>query len=67
MNSRRFISLSMSALVALCSAASGALPSTIEDTPFVQEYHEAFPLASENENDVRGVAVDAQGRVWAAT
>ncbi|MCC6796147.1 MAG: regulator [Candidatus Hydrogenedentes bacterium] len=39
----------------------------IEDTPFIQEYHEAYPLASEKENDVRRLAVDPKGRVWAAT
>ena len=39
----------------------------IPDTPFYQEYHDAYPLATAEENDVRAVALDAQGRVWAAT
>ena len=40
----------------------------IEDTPFVQEYHEPYPIEPGGPaNDVRAVAVDKAGRVWAAT
>ena len=36
--------------------------------PFIQEYHEAYPIGEEaGMNDVRAVAVDPAGRVWAAT
>ena len=37
------------------------------DEPFLQEWHEAYPLASADANDVRSVAVDSAGVVWAAT
>jgi len=39
------------------------------DTPFVQEYHEGYVIEEGNSkaNDVRGVATDASGAVWAAT
>ncbi len=60
------------ALIALsltCSAASvraeGVTP--IPDTPFYQDVHEAHPLGTVAENDVRSIALDAEGRVWAAT
>ena len=40
----------------------------IADVPFVQEYRDPFiQTGKPKENDVRGVAVDKQGRVWAAT
>ncbi len=39
-----------------------------EDTPFVQEYHEHYPLGvRREENDVRSVAVAGNGDVLAAT
>jgi hypothetical protein len=38
----------------------------VADTPFVQEYHEAHPFEGAAK-DVRAVAVDAEGVVWAAT
>ena len=37
------------------------------DTPFIQEYHEAYPIAQGAANDVRAIAVDSDGNVWAAT
>lgn len=37
------------------------------DAPFWQEYHEAYPLHGEGANDVRAVAADAAGNVYAAT
>jgi hypothetical protein len=40
----------------------------IIDTPFVQEYHEAYPIGQEAEqNDVRAIAVDGAGGVLAGT
>lgn len=39
----------------------------MKDTPFVQDYHEAFPLSSPAENDVRALAFDRDGLLWAAT
>lgn len=39
----------------------------IQDTPFNQEVHEPHPLGSPAENDVRALALDKAGRVWAAT
>jgi Two component regulator propeller len=45
--------------------AQSAAP--IKDTPFYQDYHEAHPLATPAENDVRALAFDAQERLWAAT
>lgn len=53
----------------LCSslpviAATEAIP----DTPFVQEFHQPYPIpGGEESNDVRAVAVDASGNTWAAT
>ncbi|RRB07589.1 ligand-binding sensor domain-containing protein [Larkinella rosea] len=39
-----------------------------QDAPFWQEYHEAHPISSDpDENQVRSVAIDPQGTVWAAT
>jgi streptogramin lyase len=47
------------------SAGSG---DGIADMPFVQEYHEAFPLSQKNgSNDVRAVAVDTTDRLWVGT
>jgi hypothetical protein len=45
--------------------AQGVAP--IPDTPFYQDYHEAYPLKTPAENDVRALAFDAGGRLWAAT
>ena len=40
----------------------------VADSPFVQEYHEAYPVvASGAANDVRAIAVDGDDTVWAAT
>jgi len=60
-------------LFALWCASAGFLGANagmtpIPDTPFPQEYHEAYPLeAGGTANDVRAVAVDANDAVWAAT
>lgn len=53
------------AIVLAAVAVSGAEP--VPDTPYAQEYHERYPLPSPEENDVRAIAVDGQGAVWAAT
>jgi streptogramin lyase len=40
----------------------------IADKPLIQEYHEAFPLnKGEGTNDVRTIAADKSGNVWAGT
>jgi hypothetical protein len=40
----------------------------LTDLPFVQEYHEAYPIGREaGRNDVRAIAVDGTGGVWAGT
>ena len=55
-------------LILLVTSASVSFGAGIADTPFVQEYHEAFPLSEgDGCNDVRAVAVDDSGRVWAGT
>ncbi|WP_337042328.1 ligand-binding sensor domain-containing protein [Emticicia sp. 17c] len=39
-----------------------------KDTPFWQEYHEAYPIsANPEENEVRSIAVDKAQNVWVAT
>ncbi|MFD2519827.1 ligand-binding sensor domain-containing protein [Emticicia soli] len=41
---------------------------TYKDVPFWQEYHEAYPISSNaEENDVRSITVDKAQNVWAAT
>jgi len=41
---------------------------SVADTPFVQEYAEHHRVGkTADENDVRAIAVDKEGRVWAAT
>lgn len=38
------------------------------DTPFIQEYHEPYKIGEKDGmNDVRAIAVDRDGRVWAGT
>jgi hypothetical protein len=61
-------------IVALAAVACVGLPAVIAqpppaipDAPFAQEFHEAFPLSSAAENDVRALTFDEQGRLWAAT
>jgi hypothetical protein len=39
----------------------------IPDIPFEQGYHEAFPLHTPAENDVRALCLEPGGRLWAAT
>ncbi|MBI2434335.1 MAG: regulator, partial [Candidatus Hydrogenedentes bacterium] len=44
-----------------------ALETPVPDVPFDQEFHVPYPLADEAQNEVRSVAVDGAGQVWAAT
>lgn len=38
------------------------------DQPFFQEYHESYPIGEQAAvNDVRALAVDGTGKIWAAT
>ncbi len=58
----------VSSLIVLTFLAAAQEIVSIPDTPFVQEYHEAYPLpGGGGPNDVRAVVVDASDRVWAAT
>jgi len=42
--------------------------STIYDTPFIQEYHEAYPVGEQtSSSDVRAITVDNNNNVWIAT
>ena len=44
------------------------LTAGVVDTPFIQEYHEAYAVGRERGcNDVRAIAVDSADRVWAGT
>ena len=47
---------------------AGYATTPVEDVPFIQEVHEAHPVEPGGPgDDVRAVAVDRQGRPWAAT
>ncbi len=47
------------------SSLTGA---SIPDTPFIQEFHQPYPNpGGQTGNNVRSVAVDGEGNVWAAT
>jgi ligand-binding sensor domain-containing protein len=50
----------------LLASVSFAESTAIVDKPFVQEYHEPYPLSGAA-NDVKSIAVDASDRVWIAT
>ncbi len=55
-------------LIALSVMASAQEPGPVPDTPFVQEFHEAYPIpGGAGPSDVRAVAVDRADQVWAAT
>lgn len=41
--------------------------SPLPDTPFYQDVHESYPLATPAENDLRALVLDADSRLWAAT
>jgi streptogramin lyase len=58
-----FLSVWLLSIRAATSPAAG-----ITDSPFVQEYHEAYPIGQEVEqNDVRAIAIDDAGSAWAGT
>ena len=42
-------------------------PIPMPDKPYWQEYHEAWPLATADENDVRAIVLDKAGQPWVAT
>jgi len=55
-------------LLCVTSCSDEITPSGIEDKPFIQEYHQPYSLGSSVEkNDVRTIAVDKSGQVWAGT
>ena len=54
-------------LFLLVGIALTAQAAPVADTPFVQEFHEAYPLPNGDANDVRAIAVADDGAVWAAT
>ena len=62
-----FVHLSL--VLSICLATTQAFAAdAIEDVPFVQEYHEPYPIEPGGPgDDVRAVAVDGAGTVWAAT
>ncbi|MCP5061570.1 MAG: regulator [Ignavibacteriae bacterium] len=41
--------------------------SQVKDNPFTQEYHKPYPLATDNQNNVRTIIVDNADDVWAGT
>lgn len=48
-------------------AALSATPRPAADLPWPHDTHTSYPLATEQANDVRTLAVDPTDRVWAAT
>ncbi len=57
-------------LIALCFVLPAALtaPEAVVDTPFLQEYHEAYAIRHDKEdeaNDVRAILADPSGHIWA--
>jgi Two component regulator propeller len=54
-------------LLSITGTAPGQPTLPVSDTPFEQDVHESHPLATPAENDVRSIAVEPSGRVWAAT
>ena len=63
---RRISILSLVWILSVSIAIS--LGDGVADTRFVQEYHEAYPVGKEGAcNDVRAIAADGAGGVWAAT
>jgi hypothetical protein len=56
------VALALSFVLFTASIAQPAV-----DTPFLQETAEKYSLGDSGANDVRAVAVDIQGNVWAAT
>ncbi len=63
----RFPTLLVCLFAALLALSAMASADPVSDEPYLQEYHERYPLATDGENDVRAIAVDAKGGVWVAT
>lgn len=60
--------LLLSLVLLLSTSANINLRAGLPDTPFIQEYHEACPIAPNGAaNDVRAIAADSTGNIWAAT
>jgi len=58
----------LSSVLILVVSVSSSHAAGITDTPFVQEYHESYPIGREaGRNEVRTIAVDSAGGVWAGT
>ncbi|MHC4728029.1 MAG: ligand-binding sensor domain-containing protein [Planctomycetota bacterium] len=58
----------LSSVLLLSVSTDINLRADLPDTPFIQEYHEAYPLAPQGAaNDVRAIVVDSVGNIWAAT
>jgi hypothetical protein len=50
----------------MCTVSASTTP--VVDIPFIQEYHEAYPIrVGTPANEVRAITVDSRGTVWAAT
>lgn len=64
-----FIGLTLAFCMYACqSSKKKETRSTYKDTPFWQEYHEAYPISNNaEENEVRSIVVDKAANVWAAT
>ena len=54
-------------ILALVYSAFAYEPSFVVDEPFYQEIHIPYILPGDAANDVRKIAVDHSGQVWAAT
>jgi hypothetical protein len=66
----RSLFLLIALLFALCTpwaVLHAQSVSPIPDTPFWQDYHESYPLATPAANDVRALTFDSAGHLWVAT
>jgi streptogramin lyase len=68
-NQPYYVRIFLLSLVLLLSAFNNiAHGAGLPDTSFIQEYHEAYPIAQYGSaNDIRAIAVDNTGNIWAAT
>jgi hypothetical protein len=58
----------LGAVALTLAAAAGEIQTPVPDLPFWQEYHQPLPIQPGGPgDDVRSVAVDSAGAVWAAT
>lgn len=67
-----FASLCALAALVLTANSLAVPPPPAPDKPFLQDYHEAYPILAAEEkrsrtDNVRAIAVDSEGNVWAAT